>query len=1203
MAGSCSAFDSLLVQPTSSTGKSVFARETQLARQSTFQRRVFDCILFGFELDLLQLHMRTLDSVVDSFLVTESTMCFQTATSKRAVLSETLRNGTWPPALARKTSVTIVSHEEALAAGCKDIPRVGTRTAGRWRYSGRCFQTVQRFALLELLLARAAPDDLALIADVDEIASPSFVRLARACAPFPPYAGWASPDAHTGFLHLSVRQFRYGFHCDHGGGSWWKGPRLYLAGWLRGQLERTDAPSRRLTPKLFDALRPTGRGRDLPIADRGGWHLTSFGSGPEVIRKLTTFGAANKFGGHPASLAPERIEACRRDCLDLLTTPTARNVTMVPTPCDQLNRLSSVLRLKRRALPPELLRRHVGVSVPPARLLSPAVLRHTFLDDGMLPPPLLDHASDFPASWFAHLASAPPQWAAMPASLKTRGVALTLYRCAAPPAFASARPAPPAVLLYLLGERGPTMGRGVFEFAEEGDVGDVFIVGEATATPPPRLSGALHARACIEESSATHHLRWADVPLTAAGSHYSGRWCMQKLELLRHLPPDITHAVLLDADTYVLPGGIRLLGEELNALTPTQFLAAPRTDARDAWTMRNGTSVLGVPRRSEGINSGMLAVHLPRMRAFESAFCPGSPWWRCVLDEQPKGYNHIGGDQAMWNALLVTRPEVWRPLPCGTHLSIDTMRETVRRIAQDAGVAPCTPRRHAGHSVGAGQILSVALRRSGDDCLVAVAMNDARFGAVPRAARAWAHRSAVTHGAARLQPLARLVAALLSRPTDLIAHRALLDRFPCWCYGYIKSDGTPTFGAPPGTPGESGCHDLSYSDILESRATGTPMPPTEPLPTLVGQPTAGGRRLAADDVATSRPKPSFRAVSVGCDEPPKRARPPPAAAFCFAGQPRTFIHPAARRSLVRAIKGFGADAYVFLVLSDDDPGSSWAHPPVRASTTAVHAAMRSLRPVDSYYGPLSGLNMSAGYAAERRAACGMQPEGLTRAIGSRRFMQTFYETHAKLRAVHRQVTQYERAHVGFTFTWVVRMRPDTWFFGPLPAHCTLQQEHMTFPAGVTGCGYRPCMNDHMAFAPRALSTQYFHVVDAMASCDGLRAMSAHWSKYVLWRLLDAHVPLAEPSAVIPYTLLRPCANASLDAYYPECARWTSMGIEKNAGLVRYTDGSPLPHLEAYRQERARLYEVCRAAARATFPAFAAVDASGARARGLCAAKG
>ena len=98
-------------------------------------------------------------------------------------------------------------------------------------------------------------------------------------------------------------------------------------------------------------------------------------------------------------------------------------------------------------------------------------------------------------------------------------------------------------------------------------------------------------------------------------------------------------------------------------------------------------------------------------------------------------------------------------------------------------------------------------------------------------------------------------------------------------------------------------------------------------------------------------------------------------------------------------------------------------------------------------------------------------------------------------------------------------------------------------------------------------------------------------------------PLAEPSPIVPYTLLRPCANASSRSFYPECARWTSRPPEKNAGLHHYANGSALPNAPAFRAERDRLYEVCRTRGLARFPHYAAVDAvEPSRLRSLCAAK-
>ena len=118
------------------------------------------------------------------------------------------------------------------------------------------------------------------------------------------------------------------------------------------------------------------------------------------------------------------------------------------------------------------------------------------------------------------------------------------------------------------------MGAGVFEFVHDHNVGDVYIIADAAA-PPPRLRGPIGGRRCDEDVDA--RLEWADVPSAAAGNHYSGRWCMQKLELLAHLPPSVQHAVLLDADTYVTREGLRLLGEHIHSLEAPQFVAASRT--------------------------------------------------------------------------------------------------------------------------------------------------------------------------------------------------------------------------------------------------------------------------------------------------------------------------------------------------------------------------------------------------------------------------------------------------------------------------------------------------------------------------------------------------------------------------------------------------------------------------------------------------
>ena len=276
----------------------------------------------------------------------------------------------------------------------------------------------------------------------------------------------------------------------------------------------------------------------------------------------------------------------------------------------------------------------------------------------------------------------------------------------------------------------------------------------------------------------------------------------------------------------------------------------------------------------------------------------------------------------------------------------------------------------------------------------------------------------------------------------------------------------------------------------------------------------GAEPAAPPSSADPSTAPSFPAGDVGC------ARPPPKAAFCFTGQPRTFIHPEAQRSIVRALKSFGADAYTFFVLTDDDPGSSYHHPSIRSSGDGVRAAMAALRPKFASYAPLEA--GAAGYANERRVACGMKEEGVTHAIGSRYFMQTFYESHFKLRTCYEEVERYEGTH-RFAFDWVVRMRPDVWFWAPMPLpHCRLRQDAVTFPAGVVGCSYAPCINDHIAYLPRRHAAPYFTIASDMRSCAGVRNLSLHWKNYNVWRLMGQSVPLAAPSF---FFRTRCCARA------------------------------------------------------------------------------
>ena len=198
---SCAA---LWTPPRSINASHVFARQLNRTRDEPgVSRKVWSAIVFGFELEMLRLHLATLADAVDGFLVTEADTCFQTAKTKPLVLTDALSQNALPSAVAAKTFVRVVRYADAeqfLKTRPPEEFRKGGRASGfslaplkapseSRRYSTRFFQAYQRYSLLELLAAHAAADDLVFVADVDEIADPQFVARARSCAPFP--ARWA----------------------------------------------------------------------------------------------------------------------------------------------------------------------------------------------------------------------------------------------------------------------------------------------------------------------------------------------------------------------------------------------------------------------------------------------------------------------------------------------------------------------------------------------------------------------------------------------------------------------------------------------------------------------------------------------------------------------------------------------------------------------------------------------------------------------------------------------------------------------------------------------------------------------------------------------------------------------------------------------------------------------------------------------------
>ena len=158
---------------------------------------------------------------------------------------------------------------------------------------------------------------------------------------------------------------------------------------------------------------------------------------------------------------------------------------------------------------------------------------------------------------------------------------------------------------------------------------------------------------------------------------------------------------------------------------------------------------------------------------------------------------------------------------------------------------------------------------------------------------------------------------------------------------------------------------------------------SSPAGAIHGTPTSNPASSGAD-LNESSAEPSIRGDAAGCSVSARRPR----AAFCLTGQPRTFVHPQAHESIHRAIRRFGADAYTFFVLTDDDGGGSYGHTPLKAqSDRVVRAAMQTLRPKEAAYGALERPSGEEPID-ERRRSCRLPVEGPR--YGAKTFSTTFW---------------------------------------------------------------------------------------------------------------------------------------------------------------------------------------------------------------------
>lgn len=281
---------------------------------STSLPKIWDCIPFGFELEMLWLHMKTLEAHVTGFIVTESETTHTTDARKRLLLTEAIANKTLPKALAGTRIVVRVV----------DFVRDRPRFCGRNGNVVKCFENFQRFLLLEKLFEHAAPGDLALFGDVDEIARPSVVNMLAQCRPF------SGPSPSFYVLRLSL--YKFGVQCAHGN-TFGFGTRAFSVDALRAKYGQ---PSPSQLGQLSTSFSATRMNTHEPTIPEAGWHLTSFGEPWELARKLQTWLHADIFRvtqRAPDAVSVERLERCMRYCLELDRPRCPCSGPAVPASC------------------------------------------------------------------------------------------------------------------------------------------------------------------------------------------------------------------------------------------------------------------------------------------------------------------------------------------------------------------------------------------------------------------------------------------------------------------------------------------------------------------------------------------------------------------------------------------------------------------------------------------------------------------------------------------------------------------------------------------------------------------------------------------------------------------------------------------------------------------------------------------------------
>ncbi len=208
--------------------------------------KVYDCFTFYNEFELLELRLRALWDVVDFFVIVEANMKHNGEP----------KDFTFPK--RDKEFKEFFPKIHYIAADLSTVPFKGV--------GDRAIEFAQRNMILHGI-NDAAPDDLIMISDLDEIPAPDVLRAVR--------EGKADEFLEKTPLVMMQEFFYYFFDCGN------------KAQWMGTILTKKKILT---TPQELRDLR-----YNLPCISNGGWHFSYMGGIDRVIDKMTSIVDGNEF--------------------------------------------------------------------------------------------------------------------------------------------------------------------------------------------------------------------------------------------------------------------------------------------------------------------------------------------------------------------------------------------------------------------------------------------------------------------------------------------------------------------------------------------------------------------------------------------------------------------------------------------------------------------------------------------------------------------------------------------------------------------------------------------------------------------------------------------------------------------------------------------------------------------------------------------